>query len=330
MGDFDNDGQLDVLLTGLTSSPTSGVWRNLGYETFTNVNAGLPGVFLSSATWGDLDNNGTMDILLTGNETNFSPYCDPCTPTKPVCAVWWNYNLITNTPPTAPINLSTTVSGTGVVLNWGAATDAQTPSSGLYYNVRVGTTPGGFDVMSPMADPVSGFRRVPQIGNAQERLFSYLTNLTIGTTYYWSVQAIDTAWANGPFAPESSFTVAPALSAGYNAPRLCARLRKFRLRHHRHFRFPGNCTILHQPAQLDPGLVQHTRRRPVAFHRFPGRSQFQSLLSRGDPLTSTFAIHDQPASALSAPFSVGSLVSACWIHRITTGRLGSPSSPNEP
>jgi len=202
-GDYDNDGYLDILLTGVTNGPTNGlttqIWRNLGNGTFTNINASLPGVFGSAVAWGDYDNDGRLDIILTGATNIFV--------SGNICQILHNFTLNSNTPPTAPTNLNATVYGTGVVLNWGAATDAQTPTKGLYYNVRVGTTPGGFNVMSPMADPATGFRRVPQIGNAQERLFSYLTNLTIGTTYYWSVQAIDTAWAGGPFATEASFTI---------------------------------------------------------------------------------------------------------------------------
>lgn len=192
---------MDILLTGTTNGSGSGaisqIWRNLGNGTFTNINSGLPGTFAGDVSWGDYDNDGKLDILLVGQTQTGTL----------MCQILHNVTLNSNTPPTMPTNLNAVITGTGVVLTWGAATDAQTPSTGLYYNVRVGTTPGGIDVISPMADPVTGFRRVPQLGNAQERLFSYVTNLTVGTTYYWSVQAIDTAWAGGPFATETSFTI---------------------------------------------------------------------------------------------------------------------------
>ena len=67
-GDYDNDGRLDILVTGATNDlfmAFSQVWRNTGIR-FTNINAGLPGVFLGSAAWGDYDNDGRLDILLTG------------------------------------------------------------------------------------------------------------------------------------------------------------------------------------------------------------------------------------------------------------------------
>ena len=86
------------------------------------------------------------------------------------------------------------------------------PASGLTYNLRIGLFPGGIDVMSPHSDRVSGRRRIPQIGNAPHGTRTRLV-LPVGT-YYWSVQAVDSALAGGPFASESSFTiVAPEPSA---------------------------------------------------------------------------------------------------------------------
>ena len=70
-GDYDNDGRLDFLLTGLhaVQSSIAQVWRNTG-SGFTNVTAtvapGLPGVAFSSVAWGDYDNDGRLDFLLTG------------------------------------------------------------------------------------------------------------------------------------------------------------------------------------------------------------------------------------------------------------------------
>ncbi len=63
-GDYDNDGDLDILLTGLGPS-ISRIYRNDG-GTFTDIEAGLPGVNFSSVAWGDYDNDDDLDILLTG------------------------------------------------------------------------------------------------------------------------------------------------------------------------------------------------------------------------------------------------------------------------
>jgi hypothetical protein len=105
--------------------------------------------------------------------------------------------------------LSAQVPANTVSLSWNPASDAETPTGGLSYNLRVGTAPGGFDVVSPEADPNTGFRRLSQLGNAQKRTNAIISNLAWGTKYYWSVQAVDTAFAGSPFASEASFTTPP-------------------------------------------------------------------------------------------------------------------------
>ena len=71
-GDYDNDGDLDVVLSGFTGSAyVSKVYRNDGVGGFTDIAAGLTGVASGSVAWGDYDNDGDLDILLAG--AGFSP-----------------------------------------------------------------------------------------------------------------------------------------------------------------------------------------------------------------------------------------------------------------
>jgi hypothetical protein len=201
-GDYDTDGRLDFLLTG---DPGSGrisqVWWNTG-SGFTNVTAtvapGLPGVECMSVAWGDYDNDGRLDFLLTGD-----------TGSSHIPQVWRNINWTSNTVPAAPTGLAATQTGSAVTLSWNPGSDIETPASGLTYNLCVGTTPGGSDIVSPNAG-AAGARRLVGMGNVQQGLSVPLVSLPNGR-FYWSVQAVDGAFAGGPFAPEQSFTVRPFL-----------------------------------------------------------------------------------------------------------------------
>ena len=66
-GDYDNDGDLDILLTGVDGggNPLAKVYRN-DAGNFVDSGASLIGVQESSAAWGDYDNDGDLDLLLTG------------------------------------------------------------------------------------------------------------------------------------------------------------------------------------------------------------------------------------------------------------------------
>ena len=67
-GDYDNDGFLDILLTGYDNSGgVSKIYHNNGNNTFTEqTSISLTGVGGGSIVWGDYDNDGDIDILLTG------------------------------------------------------------------------------------------------------------------------------------------------------------------------------------------------------------------------------------------------------------------------
>ncbi len=67
-GDYDNDGRLDILLTGRDASenPVSAIYHNNGDGTFTEINPGLTAVSQGDVAWGDYDNDGRLDILMTG------------------------------------------------------------------------------------------------------------------------------------------------------------------------------------------------------------------------------------------------------------------------
>ncbi|MHC5053532.1 MAG: FG-GAP-like repeat-containing protein [Planctomycetota bacterium] len=194
-GDYDNDGDLDLALAGDVSAGPhmTIVYINQGADVFADSGAVLPGVYLGSLAWGDYDNDGDLDLALSGDDNSSTE----------IARIFSNDSGTPNTVPDAPSGLTSSVSAGVATLSWSAATDTQTPSEGLSYNLRVGTTPGDDDAFSGMADPSTGLRRLPATGNAQQVLTWDLD--FPGGTYYWSVQAVDTAFAGSAWADEESF-----------------------------------------------------------------------------------------------------------------------------
>jgi hypothetical protein len=196
-GDYDNDGDLDLLITGETTNgfPLTRLYRNDG-GIFYESGWSMPGLKNSFAAWGDYDHDGNLDLALSGYGTNGAP----------VARILRNYGppALTNLPPSFASGLGSIVTGKSVRLNWSRANDANHVNA-LTYNVRIGTAPGLGNVLSPMAAP-DGTRRIAALGNTQYRLASSLTNLIAGT-YYWSVQAVDHSFAGSAFATEQTFTI---------------------------------------------------------------------------------------------------------------------------
>jgi predicted nucleotidyltransferase len=194
-GDYDNDGDLDILLTGnLGANQVSKIYCNNGDNTFIEqTSIALTGVRFSSVAWGDYDNDGDLDILLTGD-----------TGSGYVSKIYRNSNTTANTKPSAPTNLAATVNGNDVTFSWDKSTDTETPQNGLKYNLVIGTTPNAVNTLSPMSDRSTGYRRVINLGNTNHNNSWTIKGLADGL-YYWSVQAIDNAFAGSNFATEKRF-----------------------------------------------------------------------------------------------------------------------------
>ena len=73
-GDYDNDGDLDILLCGLdpSSSAYTYVYRN-DNGTFTKCGHGIVGVYNGVALFADFNNDGFLDILVSGDTLSYSP-----------------------------------------------------------------------------------------------------------------------------------------------------------------------------------------------------------------------------------------------------------------
>ncbi len=201
-GDLDNDGDLDILVSGnYTGTNITAVYINDGNDSFTELTGeSIIGSYDSSGDLGDYDNDGDLDLLLAGN-----------TGTAFICKIYKNNAASTNPVPEYPSGLTSEQQGSSILLKWERVTTDNTAASSLSYNLKVGSTSGSIDIVSPNASD-NGYRKISLTGNAGTDTIFTLKNLKKGE-YHWSVQAIDNGMAGGSFSAESSFTYSQSFQA---------------------------------------------------------------------------------------------------------------------
>lgn len=217
--DWDNDGDLDIILTGWSN--TLGRQATMLFEctsaaNFTYVenalsNTDFPGVSESSIETADLNNDGKIDLLITGYNGNQATQVGKFD--RNICGYYLNQTATANTKPTAPTGMSESIVPSGdetlVTFTWNAATDAQTPQKSLTYNLALKNTTTGkwfYNPMAMMGGDTDGWRQVSTHGNVFLNKKWEIYNLPDGN-YEWTVQAIDANFTGGPFAATKTFTI---------------------------------------------------------------------------------------------------------------------------
>ncbi|MES2732357.1 MAG: FG-GAP-like repeat-containing protein [Bacteroidota bacterium] len=202
-GDYDNDGYLDLIIMGSTYKkdtqdeiPFTQLYQNQKNGQFKPISTDLTSLTFGDVIWGDLDNDKDLDLLLTGIIENGNGF------TK----VFRNTTVAANQAPAAPTNLIASETAQGIKLSWTKSTDAQTLLNGITYNVSIGTTPQGGDILNSQANTANGFLKIADAGNAGQLNQYLIKNLPNGT-YYWGVQAVDNSFIGSPFSNGGSFTV---------------------------------------------------------------------------------------------------------------------------
>ena len=207
-GDYDNDRDLDLVIAG-----NNGAIAVLQIFENTLNRAGtattfeqdpislLQGLDFSAATLVDIDGDGDLDLVSSGSTGGFDPI--PQSIVNDNLTGQFNRNLA----PETPLPQQASDEGSDVSLSWLEVSDDgdDTPLS-MSYNLRVGTTADGNDVLS------GNIAHGP--GNAGQRLQHRLQGLASGT-YFWSVQAVDDGFTRSEWSTARTFvidTVAPSVS----------------------------------------------------------------------------------------------------------------------
>ncbi|HET6539146.1 MAG TPA: FG-GAP-like repeat-containing protein [Chryseolinea sp.] len=201
--DYNNDGHLDILVTGRGTSVlvleyVFRLFKNNGDGTFQEVSeTNFGGLAVSSVDFGDFDNDGDVDFCFSGINRD-----------GPTTGIYENKLfdgvMVANNKPTPPA-----IGGFSeeyffrkqVTLKWNNGADSQTPPAGLSYNFYLKN--GSVLFATPTSNFITGYLLTsnPANGHAKRAI---LNNIHEGNNA-WAVQTIDGSKSGSLFSAEKSF-----------------------------------------------------------------------------------------------------------------------------
>ncbi|HSH17161.1 MAG TPA: VCBS repeat-containing protein, partial [Verrucomicrobiae bacterium] len=191
-GDADNDGQVELLISGTVYDGTSFSQSFLGLIVDEVEVPLLWAGNFSQFHWVDVDGDGDQDVFAVKDS-------------QPV--IYRNNLPVPNSPPQTPAGLAFSQTDGVMRVSWSAAVDPN-QAAGLTYNLALRKL-DGTPVVMPDADLTTGRLKLPRRGNAGTMLHWDLAGLTDGE-YQWTVQVVDASHDASPFAAWQNFVVQPA------------------------------------------------------------------------------------------------------------------------
>ena len=198
-GDYDNDGDADILITGQDglNAKTLSIFINEGGQFIELIDPAFETLGIGYASWGDYDSDGDLDILASG-----STYFD--NEHVPTLYILKNQMSTKNEKPGTPGNFKITLADQqSCTLHWDAPADDHTPSSSLTYNIAIQNMNTGY-LLHPFSEKTSGKRMVSGQGNVMMNKTWNLRNIEPGS-YSIKVQAIDGGFEGSPWTSEEIF-----------------------------------------------------------------------------------------------------------------------------
>lgn len=221
-GDLDNDGAVDLIVNGWgqdASSATLTVFTNRAGQLIKDLEGTTAlaeaafyegGMALGQSLF-SASPARSLDLLCLGADRQ----------NRPMARLFINQSA--EPPfPWHPGNLRNEIdpADQGIVFRWTPADDVLRSGAARTYNLWVGTSPEGMQVVSPMSAPNDvnqrGSRLIPAAGNAGNRTEWKLVGAALrpGDTIYWAVEALDAGYRS------SGFTLANGGYQRYIVPHL--------------------------------------------------------------------------------------------------------------
>tara|TARA_Y100000748_G_scaffold68916_1_gene56221 strand:+ start:333 stop:4583 length:4251 start_codon:yes stop_codon:yes gene_type:complete len=206
--DFNLDGLQDIVIAGANSvtlyagkvhSLSGRVYLNNGDGTFEQLKE-IDGARV--AKFVDIDKDGIPDLVASGTteigdaDSTFS-------------SIYINNIDEDSEPPQAPNALTAFAVSTRAIFSWGSGSDDIDDPGSLSYNIRIGTSSGGNQLMSSSIPFNSS--------NVGKRLIREFNEIPHGT-YYWSVQTVDGSGNTSEWSQEDTLFIARLVASTQSLP----------------------------------------------------------------------------------------------------------------
>lgn len=199
MGDWNNDGMLDIIVSG---GGNITVFLNNGDGSFIDTGTWLQGLASGNIAMADMNNDNQLDIIFSGNTWDVDAMRD-------VIGIFYNNSGNTNVSnPESPDNLSEQVTGNSVTLSWNPPKSTQQGIT-FTYNLYLKNKTTGKIYINPFAETGeenNGLRYLSNMGNVQYNTSYKLSDLEQGN-YEWAVQTVSASYKGSRFSEMRTFNI---------------------------------------------------------------------------------------------------------------------------